>query len=257
MIINNSGGGAPLNFKVVGGTSQPANPKENTIWVNTSVGISSWGMIKDIAPNWSVPEGTVYIFIEAAAGGSESVFNALKSNEISLRLIGAKQYVGGAYVNKEVKLYQNGAWHLIITDNYLFKLGGEVAPETGGWTYTGYRFASNSPCNGGQIINGEIRTTGVPNHYMGCLGTALPVDLTKYSRLAVQGWSLSSHRVICICTNRAAIGDSTVATIWLPNAYTNDYYYLDISGLNGAYYIVAISQADNNDMYIYNIRLEK
>ena len=40
----NAGGGAGggLNFKVVGGTSAPASPKENTIWVNTSTAITSW-----------------------------------------------------------------------------------------------------------------------------------------------------------------------------------------------------------------------
>lgn len=42
MIFNVSGGGgAALNFKVVGGTTQPSNPKENTIWVNTSQEITS------------------------------------------------------------------------------------------------------------------------------------------------------------------------------------------------------------------------
>lgn len=38
----NTGGGASLNFKVVGGTSTPASPKENTIWVNTDTEITSW-----------------------------------------------------------------------------------------------------------------------------------------------------------------------------------------------------------------------
>lgn len=36
------GGVNPLNFKVVGGTSAPSNPKENTIWVNCSLNITSW-----------------------------------------------------------------------------------------------------------------------------------------------------------------------------------------------------------------------
>lgn len=36
------GGGAGLNFKVVGGTTQPTNPKENTIWINTDAEITSW-----------------------------------------------------------------------------------------------------------------------------------------------------------------------------------------------------------------------
>lgn len=34
--------GAPLNFKVVGGTTAPANPKENTIWVNTDTDINGY-----------------------------------------------------------------------------------------------------------------------------------------------------------------------------------------------------------------------
>lgn len=38
----NVGGGAGLNFKVVGGTVQPINPKENTLWINTDVDIESW-----------------------------------------------------------------------------------------------------------------------------------------------------------------------------------------------------------------------
>lgn len=35
-------GGIPLNFKVVGGTSAPSNPKQNTIWVNTGNEITAW-----------------------------------------------------------------------------------------------------------------------------------------------------------------------------------------------------------------------
>lgn len=35
-------GGASLNFAVVGGTTQPSNPKENTVWVNTATDIIDW-----------------------------------------------------------------------------------------------------------------------------------------------------------------------------------------------------------------------
>lgn len=41
MIFNMTGGGAGLNFKVVG-NPQPASPKENTIWVNTDTPISGY-----------------------------------------------------------------------------------------------------------------------------------------------------------------------------------------------------------------------
>lgn len=36
------GGGDSLNYKVVGGTAAPADPRENTIWVNTNVPIPAW-----------------------------------------------------------------------------------------------------------------------------------------------------------------------------------------------------------------------
>ena len=44
--ITRRGGGAPLNFKVVGGT-KPSNPKENTIWVNTDAEITGWQFASD------------------------------------------------------------------------------------------------------------------------------------------------------------------------------------------------------------------
>ena len=39
---NARGGGGGLNLKVVGGTTQPTNPRENTIWVNTTTAITGY-----------------------------------------------------------------------------------------------------------------------------------------------------------------------------------------------------------------------
>lgn len=39
---NTGGGGGGLNFKAVGGTTAPTNPKENMIWVNTDQKITGW-----------------------------------------------------------------------------------------------------------------------------------------------------------------------------------------------------------------------
>lgn len=41
-ILSAGGGGAGINLEVVGGTTQPSSPKENTVWVNTSTTITSW-----------------------------------------------------------------------------------------------------------------------------------------------------------------------------------------------------------------------
>lgn len=64
MILNLSGGsgGAALNFEVVGGKTQPANPKENTIWVDTEVPIPGYRFCADAPFAGSIVEaaGTVF-----------------------------------------------------------------------------------------------------------------------------------------------------------------------------------------------------
>lgn len=50
MLGRTNTGGAGLNFKVVGGTTQPSSPKENTIWVNTDTPITSWDFSSEAPP---------------------------------------------------------------------------------------------------------------------------------------------------------------------------------------------------------------
>lgn len=99
------GGGGSLNFKVVGGTSAPASPAENTIWVNTSVTITGW-VFSAAAPT-SPAAGMVWF----STGSSSSVaFNAVKKNGIWVYPAGCQQYVSGEWVTKTAKIYQSDAW---------------------------------------------------------------------------------------------------------------------------------------------------
>lgn len=98
------GGGATLNFKVVGGTSQPSNPRENTIWVNTSTTITDW-VFSSTQP--SGKEGRVWFATDTS---SVAKFNALKKKQIQVYPIYAKQYVSDSWVNKTAKTYQSGTW---------------------------------------------------------------------------------------------------------------------------------------------------
>ena len=78
---NTGGGSGGLNFKVVGGTTSPSNPKENTIWVNTDQKITSWifSATKPEGPS----EGTVWIM----TGTTSTVeFNALKHIHIDINV---------------------------------------------------------------------------------------------------------------------------------------------------------------------------
>lgn len=117
----NAGGGSGggLNFKVVGGTSTPASPKENTIWVNTSAEITSW--VFSVTEPETPAAGMVWI---TTCKSSTAPFNALKKNNITVYPISAKQYVSGKWVDKTAKSYQNGAWVEWAPEPfYIFKSG--------------------------------------------------------------------------------------------------------------------------------------
>lgn len=106
---NAGGGGTSLNFDVKRYSTEAellaATPKKYTIGIISTTEITSWGFYatKPDTPD----EGMVWISV----GTSSSVeFNALKKNGIQVCPISAKQYVGGAWVDKTAKSYQNGAW---------------------------------------------------------------------------------------------------------------------------------------------------
>ena len=96
-----AGGTDALNFKVVGGTKQPENPKENTVWVNTDTAISGWVFSPEEPAQPS--EGLVWIGV--GSGGNR--FNALKKNGILLAPVSAKLYSGG-WIDVEAFLYAGG-----------------------------------------------------------------------------------------------------------------------------------------------------
>lgn len=123
----NAGGGSGggLNFKVVGGTSTPASPKENTIWVNSSVSITSW-VFSATEPE-APAAGMVWFTTDKK---STAPFNALKKNDITLCPISTQQYVSGAWAEKTAKCYKSGEWvEVKIPGFFIFKSGeGALVP---------------------------------------------------------------------------------------------------------------------------------
>lgn len=119
MIFSGGGGSNPLNFKVVGGTTAPANPKENTIWANTDTAISSWAFS---ATQPDAPaEGMVWITTGAA---SPNAFNALKKNTLHVYPTTLHQHIGGVWIFKTAKVYKDGVWNEIMDlAPYFFKSG--------------------------------------------------------------------------------------------------------------------------------------
>lgn len=120
------GSGAGLNYKVVGGTTQPENPSENTIWVNTDVDITSH--IFSATEPESPVEGMVWFNISTSCSAP---INVLKKNTMMIYPTVCMQYVGGSWAVKEAKTYQNGVWvdwMVLLYDN-----GNQFESITGGW----------------------------------------------------------------------------------------------------------------------------
>lgn len=101
-----------LNFTVVSGTSAPADPAENTIWVNMSTPIVDYRIGTERQEN--PVNGSVLIVTGAT---SSTPFAATKDGSIMIYPIRAERYASGAdYGNwdiKEAQIWQNGAWKTI------------------------------------------------------------------------------------------------------------------------------------------------
>lgn len=124
--------GAELNFEIVGGTTQPSNPKGNTIWVNTSTTITSWAFSAE-APA-SPKSGMVWIKVLAS---SNSQFNAMGDENVWMVYPNsAFQYVSNSWVGKDAQIYQGGAWQK-FWDKYYLKGSEQYADITGGWKGVG------------------------------------------------------------------------------------------------------------------------
>lgn len=122
---NTGGGGSGgLNFQVIGGTTAPNNPKENTIWVNTSTEITDWVFS---ATQPTAASGRVWI----STGTSSSVeFNALKKNMLNVYPISVKQYISGKWTNKTAKTYLSSTWTDWAVELYFVKSGVKNADQT-------------------------------------------------------------------------------------------------------------------------------
>lgn len=243
------GSGGGLNFKVVG-NPQPTSPKENTIWVNTDVPITSY-VFSATQPTGSA--GMVWI----TTGTYRPVaFNALKKNGIQVYPISAKQYIGGAWVEKTAQIYQGGAWYDFYY--YIFKSGEgqKVALTT---------YKENSS------VNVTIGTDTIILSYSGeafCSGiqTKSKIDLTDYSTIKIaytcsmvpSGGAAAWASAFGVSSS-AMTGDGTtadefdIASKKFSKSTSLRTDSLDISQLSGSYYLGVFG---SSKVTIHNFWLE-
>ena len=234
MIFNLTSGGASsggLNFTVVGGTSAPSSPADNTIWVNTSTSITGWAM-QGSAPTGS--EGLVWI--KTALSGN-TAFNALKKNAIQIAVVGCQQYVSGSWANVAAQIWQNSAWVEFSSENLvLFEAG---AGDSGKWTGSGWTFWSNT-CASGTIADSALKVSAPNNSYQ-AIGTASKVDLTNYSKIYVDATYTQNNGGVIYLVVTSADAEKNVANGVTGSVYTDarvtGAITLDVSSMTGEHYI--------------------
>lgn len=233
---NAGGGGTSLNFKVVGGTTRPTSPKENTIWVNTDVDIPGWAF------SATEPESPEAGMVWFPTGDTSNVaFNALRKNDIHVYPSGAKQYIGSEWVSKKAETYQGSQW--VRWARYLYNNGDQCLPVSGGFdaknvdiSTTGYNGKAPTIIYGTSTMTIELMQTDSDT---GAVGGAVyaknKFDLSNYSSIEWRGWAQGQYDIytqLCVFSDLAK--SSIVASI---NIYEKGYAFLDVSWITGEMYV--------------------
>lgn len=157
------GGKDRLRYRVYGGTTPPASPREYDFYVKTTTPISWFEMNywTNTQPTWTAGNGAVYIVSEA---WNTDVLNLVKyGNGVSL-LFWPKwcwQQIDGKWCQMEAYFYRGG-WvkfsdykYTPPWDGTLFYNGDQYTAYTGGW-----------------VASGGVNWTTSPNlHYINEVGT--------------------------------------------------------------------------------------
>ena len=243
MIINESGGGAGLNLKVVGGTAQPASPKENTVWVNTDTAINGYAF-STAAPTNPVA-GMVWFQTGTA---SSAAMNIDKKNTVMLYPGGCSQYIDGAWVEKDAQTYLNGKW--VDWRIYFYNKGNQYLELTGGWLAKGVltkegKGKAVTPQITQNADNMTIVFTGA-QYANGLIYTKNQIDLTEFKTITINGEANcpvknGSVNLGVYSSVPSYVGDTKVAGtnikkggIILSGVFETT---LDVSALSGKYYL--------------------
>jgi hypothetical protein len=254
---NASAGGAigGLDFVMIGSTTPPENAVQNTVWVNTDTEVTSWVLSAEEPESpaagmvWAKIDTTSNVPVAAPVGGDWFILN----------ISSVKQHIGGEWIGKGAKTYQNGEWIVSASADlrtYLFNNGVINTELTGGIYY---------PALSDDSIHFEKNSISGGTTYT--YSTKEKVNLTDYS--VVKARCISGNTIesaifrICVIDKTA---NGTHFTTSQMVASISEYgpfngieriAELDISELTGEYYLgyafgvrsSATAGNVNNDVY--------
>ena len=237
MIYVLSGGGG-LNLKVVGGTTQPTSPKENTVWVNTDTEISGYAFSATEPENPA--EGMVWFNVGAS---SNTPINALKKDILMVYPTACQQYINSAWVAKEAKTFQGGTWNDWTMYIYDYASGRSVEFVEKTFSYDslatgkGYIYFGTT----GILMRNSDGASGALSNWITSLCTLEKYDLSEYSKAYITfdfttDAGNNDPRFFISSTNSGNIATDLTSYVALAQSGT---YSIDISNLTDSYYLGA------------------
>lgn len=239
MIFNvTGGGGGGLNLKVVGGTTKPANPRENTIWVNTTTAITGYAL-SPTQPSTGT-EGLVWL--KTADTGIE--INIGRKNAVLLHLAMPQVYSGGGWKPVDGYAYTSGMWTKIDNSTYLVRDGVLEA-----------QFSSNknfevTQATGYVLFRGK--TTGQFAAWVD------DVDLTKRSTISLVGTFVTTgedgkyYLAIWEKSTTSKTYSNAIAKVSYTNKSTA---VLDVTSYTGAY-AVGLTSTYSREQKVTSLKIE-
>lgn len=244
------GGYNPLNFKVVPFATEEellaATAKENTIGVVTADTITSW--IFSATEHKAPIEGMVWI---STGTDSPAEFNALKKNGIQVYPVYAKQYIGGAWVDKTAKSYQGGEWvdwMLRIYDNGFINEGAigrfeQVVAAAGRLTWEANKIVFSYINEGGRYVT---------------IYTKKPIRVDSYKKLYIDvsnvtvgtnGVFIAGLRSTPEASENVPSASSFAASVSTNKSISKQVLDVDISNVSGDYYIQIAASIAKGEIY--------
>lgn len=253
--FNTGGAGASQNFKVVGGTTEPVSPKENTIWVNTDTKITDF-IFRSTEPE-DAQSGAVWIKTSTA---SSVAFNALKKNELMVYPSACYQFASGSWIRKTAKIYQANAWKDWAVE--LYNSGNEYTDVTGGWVAKALRRDSSSSAKEPTITKGatSLQMKGSAGNG-GIVHTVNKIDLTGRSALVFDGTltpaaTSGNWAMICVWSDFGSTYKDNLVAQFDATSTVSGEQTVDISGLSAGEYYVGFALYGTSSAEMTQMRVE-
>lgn len=246
----NVGGGGSLNFSIVGGTTQPANPKPNTVWIKTSAAITGYAFSAE-APA-SPAEGNVWIAVSTLGLVK---FSLTRKNPIMVYPAVAKQFTSGAWTQCDLAVFYDSTWH-----SGLVTMFPNSSVE---WASAVYSTISTQGdvTIAADYIEMHNSWTNTQNYQMAYTTTG--IDVTPFSQLCVTIRPDSSEGLTKTFGLTTAPSGSANVSSFEVSATTTDTtgtIVVDISAISGVRYVklhqTRGSADENRRTYITNVYLQ-